>query len=83
MRERVWLVVPGRDLLVDPNPALTLGANSYVAFKAAKGEQRVFARGVSANHLNFLPAFLSAAHLVAPSTPALPCFRHPLAGTAC
>jgi hypothetical protein len=29
---------------------LTLVANSYAAFRAAKGEQRVFARGVPANH---------------------------------
>ena len=33
-----------------PNPTLTLVANSYAAFRAAKGEQRVLACGVPANH---------------------------------
>src|SRR5215510_12059018 len=31
-------------------PSLTLVANSYAAFRAAKGEQRVFACAVPANH---------------------------------
>jgi hypothetical protein len=40
---------------------LTLVANSYAAFRAAKGEQRVFARGVPANHSPSRTTFRAAA----------------------
>jgi membrane protein len=42
-------------------PTLTLVANSYAAFRAAKGEQRVFARGVPANHSPSRTTFRAAA----------------------
>jgi hypothetical protein len=35
---------------IGPNPTLILLANSYAAFRRAKGEYRVFACGVPANH---------------------------------
>jgi hypothetical protein len=40
---------------------LTLVANSYAAFSAAKGEQRVFARGVPVNHSPSRTKFRAAA----------------------
>ena len=46
---------------VGPNPTLTLVANSYAAFRAAKGEQRVFAGGVPANHSPILTILRAAA----------------------
>src|SRR5262245_4179779 len=42
-------------------PSLTLVANSYAAFRAAKGEQRVFAGGVPANHSPILTILRAAA----------------------
>ena len=44
-----------------PNPTRTLVANSYAAFRAAKGEPRVFARGVPVNHSPSRTKFRAAA----------------------
>src|SRR5262245_55406371 len=49
------------DVLHGPNPTLTRVANSYATFRAAKGEQRVFARGVPVNHSPSRTTFRAAA----------------------
>src|SRR5262245_57087919 len=57
IKQRFWGVLDHSP----PVSTLTLVANSYAAFRAAKGEQRVFARGVHANHSPSRTTFRAAA----------------------
>jgi hypothetical protein len=59
--ERLAVPWDETDLVAQVKALLTLVAKSYAAFRAAKGEQRVFARGVPANHSPSRTKFRAAA----------------------